>query len=234
MWIRRVALSIVFAAALSINVPASSADTLRFADGSEVEGVIKKVESGKVVVVIGEDEMIFDILDIDAMDFNTPHLLPGAPNVPLDHFMKNIEAQELVRNVEELKKAEEEIRRMLVAIRGYWLRKQPVTAAELAGWEAAKEEFRKPLARYQELLNDLYFHVLAEVDEYNVLANEASKVYVGVKGIRTGSALVPREMRSLPLKRFVPATWYDTIFYEGYNLGFTDSQTRPESSKNHE
>ena len=228
MKIQTLALFTIVTVAL-ILVPALSADTVRFADGREVEGVIKKVESGSVFVTVGEDEQVFSILDIVSMDFNTPHLTATPPDVPLDHFLKSLEAQELVRNIEELKKAEEDIRRMLVIIRSYWLPKQPVTAAEIVRWEAAKEEFRKPFERYQEVLNDMYFHVLAEVDEYNILANEASKVYVGVKGIRTGSSLVPKDINHLPLKKFVPANWYNTIFYEGYNIGFNEAQIKREN-----
>jgi hypothetical protein len=233
MRIQTLVLSTIVTVAL-ILVPALGADTLRFADGREVEGVIKKVESGTVFVAIGENEQVFSILDIVSMDFNTPHLAATSPDVPLDHFLKSIEAQEFVRNIHELKKAEEEIRGMLVVIRSYWAPKQPVTATEIVRWEAAKEEFRKPLSRYQEVLNDMYFHVLAEVDEYNVLASEASKVYVGVKGIRIGSSLVPEDLKPLPLKKFVPANWYSTIFYEGYNLGFNDAQIRMNTTKNPE
>jgi hypothetical protein len=225
MRIQMLALFTIVTAGL-ILAPALSADTLRFADGREVEGVIKKVESGTVWVAIGEEEQHFSILDIVSMDFNTPHLAPTAPGVPLEHFLKSIEAQEIVRHIAELEKAEKEIREKLAMIRNYWEAKQPVTATEIARWEAAKEEFRKPLDRYQEVLNDLYFHVLAQVDGYNVLASEAGKVYVGVKGIRTGSSLVTKDMQRLPLKKFVPANWYNTIFYEGYNVGFSEAQTK--------
>jgi hypothetical protein len=76
---------------------------------------------------------------------------------------------------------------------------------------------------YQEILNDLYFHVLGRVDEYNGLMKQASKMYVGIKGVRIGSSLVPSDTERLPLRKYVPATWYDTIFYDGYNLGYSDA-----------
>ena len=43
-----------------------------------------------------------------------------------------------------------------------------------------------------------------------------------MKGIKTGSPLVSKDMAKLPLKKYVPATWWDTIFYEGYNRGYDD------------
>jgi hypothetical protein len=30
-------------------------------------------------------------------------------------------------------------------------------------------------------------------------------------------------MEKLPLKKYVPSTWYDTIFYDGYSLGYDDA-----------
>lgn len=93
MRIPALALLSVLTAALFLNVPRSSADTLKFVNGTELEGVIKKVEAGNVYVVVGEEEKIFSILEIASMDFNTPHLAPTAHNIPIDHFLKSIEAQ---------------------------------------------------------------------------------------------------------------------------------------------
>jgi hypothetical protein len=212
--------------ALVLSAPAATADTLKFRNGEEMEGVIQKVEAGRVFVQSGNEDRVFDILDIESMDFNTPHILADASTVPLNHFLKDIEAQEIVRNVEQLEKAAGEIRTKLGQIRMYWGAKQPITASEIPGWEAAKQDFARPLARYQELLNDTYFHVLAQVDQYNLMAKEAGKIYVGVKGIKIGSALVTKEMERLPLRKYVPATWYDTIFYEGYNAGYDDAYNK--------
>jgi hypothetical protein len=227
-------LAILLSLVLFIESPVARADTLTLKDGSTVDGVIKKVEKGTVYVQLGEEEKSFSILDIVSMDFNTPHLLADATKLPLDHFLKDIEAQEMVRNVEQLEKSAADIRHKLGQIRAYWGARQPVTAEEEKGWDAAKEEFRKPLALYQELLNDLYFHVLAKVDEYNLMAAQAKKVYVGVKGIRIGSSLISSDMEMLPLRKYVPASWYDTIFYDGYNRGYDEAYQKitgkPESN----
>jgi len=218
--------AVLIALALLLPATQASADTIKFKDGSEIEGVIKKVEAGKVLVLINEVEKIFDILEVDSMDFNTPHLLTATDvtKAPLDHFLKSIDAQEMVHNLEELEKASDDIRIMISRISSYWRSRQPIDAKDEKRWEATKETFRTPLSRYQELLNDLYFHVLAKVDEYNALTKEANHVYVGVKGIfNVGSPLVSKEMEKLPLKKYVPASWYDTIFYNGYNRGYDDA-----------
>jgi hypothetical protein len=222
MRIRILALAAVFGLIFFIASPGASADTLKLRDGTTLEGVIKKVEQGTVYFEIGTEERTVGIREVESMDFNTPHLLAES-SVPVDHFLKNIEAQEIVRNIEQLEKSAGDIRKKLGQIRTTWGSKQPITAQEERGWDAAREEFRRPLALYQELLNDLYFHVLAKVDEYNLMAKEARKVYVGVKGIRVGSPLISSDMERLPLKKYVPAAWYDTIFYEGYNLGYDDA-----------
>jgi hypothetical protein len=205
----------------------AQADTLLMKDGTTIDGVIKKVAKGQVVVEIGNDAKVFDILDIESMDFTTPHLVGAPEGLPLDHFLKDTEAQEIVDNMEQLQKASEEIQKLLKQIRTYWLDREPISAEKVGSWDAAKETFRRPLDRYQELLNDLYFHVLARVDEYNLLMKAAGDVYVGVNGpFKFGSPLVSKEMRALPLKKYVPGAWYDTIFYDGYNLGYDDAYTK--------
>jgi hypothetical protein len=64
--------------------------------------------------------------------------------------------------------------------------------------------------------------MLSRVDKYNEIAKDASHAYVGVKGLRFGSALIPSELAQLPLKRYVPAPWYERIFNDGYDIGFSD------------
>ena len=204
--------------ALVVSVSTVSADVVVFKDGSEINGVIKKVAEGKVVVDLAGEEKVFDILSIASMDFNTPHALTT------EHFAKDIEGQEIFDNMKAIEAAAEDIRFKLSQIEGYWGKKQSVTTKEEAGWLAAKEEFRRPLTLYQELLDDLYFHVLAKVDEYNDLMSDARKVYVGVKGpFNVGSSLVPKDMEKLPLRKYVPATWWDTIYFNGYNMGYEDA-----------
>jgi hypothetical protein len=220
---RNIVLATIVAVGLLIIAPASFADTLKFKDGTEREGVIKKVETGRVFITVGTEMQEYDILTIDTMDFNTPHILKSTDNVPIEHFLKSVEAQEVVRNFQELEKTESEVRSMLAEIRAYWNRVQPIPSSDLKGWEMEKEEFRKPLSRYQEVLNDLYFHFLARVDGYNAIAGEASEIYVGVRGVRTGSSLVPKDMKKLPLTKYVPGAWYDTIYFDGYNRGYEEA-----------
>ena len=220
---RYLAIVAVFALALLVIVSPATADTLKLKDGTSIEGVIKKVEAGKVFVAIKDETKVLSILDVDSMDFNTPHLLADIPNLPAEHFMKNTEAQEIVRNMQELDKAAADIKKLLSQIETYWVAKQPIDPKEEPAWFTAKDTFRKPLLSYQEILNDLYFHVLARVDEYNGLMKQASKLYVGVKGVRVGSALVPSDMQRLPLRKYVPGAWFDTIFYDDYNLGYSDA-----------
>jgi hypothetical protein len=220
---RNIVLATIVAVGLLIIAPASFADTLKFKDGTEREGVIKKVETGRVFIMVGTEMQEYDILTIDTMDFNTPHILKSTDSVPIEHFLKSVEAQEVVRNFQELEKTESEVRSMLAEIRAYWNRVQPIPSSDLQGWEMEKEEFRKPLSRYQEVLNDLYFHFLARVDGYNAIAGEASEIYVGVRGVRTGSSLVPKDMKKLPLTKYVPGAWYDTIYFDGYNRGYEEA-----------
>ena len=61
--------------ALVVSVSTVSADVVVFKDGSEINGVIKKVAEGIVVVDFAGEERTFDILSIASMDFNTPHAL---------------------------------------------------------------------------------------------------------------------------------------------------------------
>ena len=74
------------------------------------------------------------------------------------------------------------------------------------------------------LFRSLYFHVLGKVDEYNALMKDADSIYVGVKGaLNVGSSLIPRDKKRLPLKKYVPGNWYDTIFFEGYDRGYQEA-----------
>jgi hypothetical protein len=221
-------------------VPTASADTVTFKDGTVLEGIILKVEAGEVTLEVSGEPRFFNILDVTSMDFTTPHVLPFGGEA-VDHFLSNIEAQEIVSNLKEIEEAAAEISRKLTQIEGYWEAKEPIAADELGGWDLAKETFRKPVDRYQELLNDLYFHVLAKVDEYNKLMDRANHVYVGVKGaFNVGSPLVPKDLEKLPLRKYVPGAWYDTIYFTGYDHGYEDAylkfgnpytqQTNPDTS----
>jgi hypothetical protein len=158
------------------------------------------------------------------MDFDTPHLLEGTPRLPVEHFHNPMEAQEMLGHFAGVEKAAADTRVLIDQTKKEWAERKSISAADVPQWEAAKERFRAPLSRYQENLNDLYFHVLGKVDEYNHLTKEANGVYVGIKGaFNVGSALIPKELEKLPLKKYVPGNWYDTIFFEGYDRGYREA-----------
>jgi len=217
---------IVFGFALAANLPAR-ADVITFKNGATADGIIKKVENGRVTMDVQGSLREFEILDVKSMDFTTPHLMEAAENVPVEHFMKDVESQELVRHVRDLDKAADQIEEQIKQIRATWLPRQPIAPDQEAAWNSTREAFKRPLSLYQELLNDMYFHVLSKVDRYNLLMRAANDVYVGVKGVfNVGSPLVTKDMRELPLKKYVPRAWYDTIFYDGYNVGYNDAYER--------
>jgi hypothetical protein len=199
-------------------------DKLTLKAGTQVEGIIQKVAQGTVTMQLGAETKTFNILDIDTIDFDTPHLQTGTSRLPLEHFLSSMEAQEMVTHIQNVEKAAAEVRKLIADTKKEWAGTTSVAANDTARWEAAKERFRAPVSRYQEVLNDFYFHVLGKVDEYNTLMKDANKIYIGVKGpFNVGSSLVPREKEKLPLKKYVPSNWYDTIFYEGYNLGYNEA-----------
>ena len=205
--------------------PLMTADELLMKDGTRVEGIVKKVENGQVVVQIGQTTRNFNILDVTSMDFSTAQMMDvTGSKLPLEHFLANIEAQEMLGHFQSVEKSATEVRKLVDQTKKDWSMRKTIESNEVAKWDATKERLIGPLADYQEHLNDLYFHVLGKVDEYNRLMADANTLYIGVKGVlQTGSSLVPRDKVKLPLKKYVPSQWYDTIFYEGYNLGYNDA-----------
>lgn len=200
------------------------ADRLELADGTSVEGIVQKIEKGKVTIAVGAETKVFEVLDITGIDFDTPRLPTGTSKLPLEHFLGSMEAQEMVGHFKAVEESAAAVRQLIDQTKKEWADRKSILPGETAQWEAAKEICRKPLSRYQEVLNDLYFHVLGKVDEYNRLMEEANAIRVGVRGwFQTGSSLVPSEMEKLPLKKYVPAKWYDTIYYEGYDMGYRDA-----------
>jgi hypothetical protein len=200
------------------------ADRIELKDGTQVTGIIKKVEKGQVFVQVGTQVKTFEILSVSSMDFDTPRLLQGTPRLPAQHFLARMEAQEMLGHFAAVEQAAANTRLLIDQTRKQWADRKTISASDVPQWEAAKERFHAPLSRYQEDLNDLYFHVLGKVDEYNRLTKDANQIYVGVKGIfNIGSPLIPKEMEKLPLKKYVPGNWYDTIFYEGYNRGYNEA-----------
>lgn len=203
---------------------AAVADKLTLADGTVVDGVVQKMEKGQVTVAVGKETRVLDILKIKDIDFDTPHMTEGTARLPLEHFLSDIETQEMVGHFQDVEESAATIRKLIDQTKKEWGNRKTINPDEVAQWEAAKEKFRKPLSRYQEVLNDLYFHALGKVDEYNSLMQEADSIHVGVKGwFQAGSSLIPSDMEKLPLKKYVPAQWYDTIYFEGYDIGYRDA-----------
>jgi hypothetical protein len=120
-------------------------------------------------------------------------------------------------------KAAADLRQLLDQAKKEWGNGKSIVPNETPAWEAAREQFSRALSRYQEVLGDFYAHVATRVDQYDRLAKEAGGVRVGVRGaFNVGSGLVSKEAQEPPLKKFVPGTWYDTIFYKGYSQGYNE------------
>ena len=215
---RFVCLSLVAAAVCS---PIAWADKLTFKDGTEIEAIVKKVERGEVTAQIGEETKVFNILDIAGMEFDAPRGSDVTSQVPGEHFLSSMEAKSVVGHIEAVERAAAEIRQLVDETQQEWGNRSSIESTDLPRWAAGKERFIAPVSDYQDALSDLYVHVLAKVGQYNELMKEANQISVGVRGIfAAGSSLVPKEKQRLPLKKYVPANWYDTIFYEGYNRGY--------------
>lgn len=201
------------------------ADTITLASGGSVEGIITKIENGKasiqVAAAAGTREI--DLREIASVNFDTPHLTEGTAKLPIDHFLKDLNAQEMVRISRDMKQTRLELRRQLDQIKLSWSARQPADQDQARRWAATKETFGAPLSHYRELVGELYLHVLAQVDDYNKLVAEAERVYVGVKGVfKSGSPLIPQDLDQLSVKESVPKNWYDKIFFEGYNRGYRE------------
>jgi uncharacterized protein YukE len=198
------------------------ADRVEFKDGTQLEGIILKVEKGQVTMSVGQNQRQFSILDVTRMDFDTPHVPPGVSQHSLEHFAASTESQEVDQHIQDVDKAATDLRQSLDQIEKQWSGRKNLAGGEAASWDATKDQFSRALSRYQELLGDLYAHVLSRVDQYTGLTKEADGVRVGVQGAFRASPLVSKDQEEAPLKKFVPNPWYDTIFYEGYNLGYTE------------
>lgn len=215
---------LMLGAILWLLAPAALADQVQMKDGTVLQGTVQKIEKGQVTILVGSETKTLNILEVTNIDFDTARLTTGTKRLPLEHFLASMEAQEMVSHFQRVEDSAAEIRRLLDQTKQEWAQQKSVAADETAKWDAAKERFSAPMAEYQEALNELYFHVLGKVDEYNSLMKEADAIYVGVKGwFNIGSSLIPPNVKKLPLKKYVPANWYDTIFYEGYNQGYNEA-----------
>ena len=204
--------------------PVAWGDRLTLKDGTQIEGQVKHVDKGEVAVQVGEETKTFNILDVASMVFDTPRVSELATRLPGTHFMASMEGQKVAGHLEAVEHAAAELRQLIDETKGEWGQRRTIDPRDLPKWAAAKERFATPASHYQDSLTDLYVHVLGKVAQYNQLMQEANQIRVGVKGIlSTGSPLIPREKEKLPLKKYVPATWYDTIYYEGYNRGYSEA-----------
>jgi hypothetical protein len=209
---------------LLLTVPAALADQVELKDGTKIDGVVQKVEKGQVTILVGTETKVVDMLQVTNMSFDSAQLATGTKRLTAEHFAASMEAQEMLTHFKNVEDAAARVRALLGETRKEWGDQKSVAANNAAKWDAARERFSGPVADYQEALNELYFHVLGKVDEYNKLMKDADAIYVGVKGwFNVGSALIPPDVKKLPLKKYVPATWYDTIFYEGYNQGYNEA-----------
>ena len=205
-------------------VQASRADKLELKDGRIVEGKIVTVEKGLVTMQAGGETAVFEIPQISKMEFDIPALETGTSRLPLAHFQAAMEQKEMVDHVLAVEDSASEVRKLIEQTKKEWADRSSVEPRQVQLWDAAKERFRGPVARYQEVLNDLYFHVLGKVDEYNRQMRAANAIYVGVKGwFNAGSPLISKDMQKLPLKKYVPSNWYDTMFFEGYTRGYNEA-----------
>lgn len=206
-------------------LPASAlADKVTLADGTILEGIVQKIEKGQVTLTVEGEPQLLDILSVKDVDFDTPHLTAGTDRLPLEHFQSDIETKEMIGHFRDVEESAAAIRKLIDKTQREWGSRNSIPPEQVPQWDAAKESFRRPLSRYQEVLNDLYFHMLGKVDEYNQLMRDADSIHVGVKGwFQTGSSLIPSDMEKLPLKKYVPAKWYDTIYFEGYDIGYRDA-----------
>jgi len=213
----------VIASLFLVLLTAASADTIKLKNGQPLEGIIKKVENGKVTVQVGAETRTVDILQVESMNFDTPHLSDNADAGELTALMKDKDAQSLMRLSLALKLARQDLRSQLDQIEKDWKTGQPVSRDQARRWEGAKESFQVPMKRYEAILRSMYLDVLARIDDYNAFATEADKVYVGVKGLfSVGSPLLSDEQKEIAAKKVVPKAWYDKIFFDGYSRGYKE------------
>jgi hypothetical protein len=212
----------ILGAAMFVGWP-MAADTITLQSGNKMEGVITKLENGKVFIDTATGAQEVELTEIAGVNFDTPHLVQGTAKQPAAHFLGDFDAQEMMRLSDDAKRAKTAARKQLDQIKATWGAQQPIDKDATGKWAAAKEGFSVPFGRYREAVQDMYFHVLAQIDEYNKLANEAERVYVGVKGpFNVGSPLVSADQGERTVKDSVPKNWYDRIYFDGYNRGYKE------------
>lgn len=192
-------------------------DSLKLKNGSAVQGVVRTIAGGNITIEVGGQNRVIKVLDVEEIDFDTPHANEAAatPDKTVSQFTKGADS---------MTKARKTSRSALDQIKGRWAGRKSVEGNQVAQWNAEKERFLPAFTDYRKSIQELYRDVAAQVDNYNKLGAEANSVYVGVKGIfNVGSPLVPDDQRELQLKQFLPGTWYDELYYEAYSKGFKDA-----------
>jgi hypothetical protein len=192
-------------------------DSIKLKDGQTVTGVVRSIDGGKVTIEAGGQAKQVDILQVEQIDFDTPHAEPS-PSI------NDIPVREFTKAAEQLVKAEKETRRSFDAIKARWSTRKSVEPNQAQQWNADRERFDAPFTDYRKAIHQLYLDLAAHVDNYNEMSEDATKLYVGVKGLlNVGSPLIRDNQRERPLKDFIPGHWYDQLFYEAYKEGFNDA-----------
>jgi len=182
-----------------------------------LSGIVRSIDAGKVTIEIGGQSRVVDILQVEQIDFNTPHLTESS--TPSD-----ISVREFTRTAEKLVKAQKEAERSFGNIKARWSTRKSVEPNQTQQWNADRERFDTPFSDYRKAIHQMYLDLAAHVDNYNNIAEDATKLYVGVKGIlNVGSPLIRDNQRERPLKDFIPGHWYDQLFYDAYKKGFNDA-----------
>ena len=195
----------------------SMGDTLKLKDGSTVEGIVRTISNGKMTVEVNMLNREINVLDVEEIDFNTPHANETMP--PAD-----MAVAEFTKDATALTKARRDTRTALDLIKQRWANKKSVEPNQTSQWAAEKERFYPAISSYKKAIQEMYLDVATHVENYNKIAKEANDVYIGVKGIlNVGSPLIPDDQRELELKKFLPGTWYDELYYEAYAKGYKDA-----------
>jgi acylphosphatase len=192
-------------------------DTLRLKDGGTVTGIVRNMDDGKVTVDVGGQSRSIDLLQVLGIVFDTPHAedVPSVDEVPVREF---------TRVADRVVKAQKESKRTWDVIKSRWSTRKSVEPNHAQQWSADRERFAAPFSDYRKSIHQMYLDLAAHVDNYNTMARDAEKLYVGVKGpFNIGSPLIRDSERDRPLKDFIPGHWYDQIYYDAYRKGFNDA-----------
>lgn len=192
----------------------SFADSITLKNGEALSGIVKSIDGGKVTIDVAGQARTVDVLQVEQINFDTPHATEA----------QSIPVREFTRDAEKLIDAEKATRRAYDTIKARWSTRKTVEPNQAQQWSADRERFDAPLSDYRNAIHQMYLDLASHVDHYNQVAADATKLYVGVKGVlNVGSPLIRDNQRARPLKDFIPGHWYDQIFYDAYKEGFNDA-----------